>query len=529
MRRRDLLRMLLTLAAAPTLLPLGSERAWAQESEPPAEPMLPSGSPPAPSAAPPPSAPGSGPPGAATVVTFPAPLPGEIAQGPIPNNIVGLNVARLHQPIYVWATSDVVNANGGDWGYITVVWTMQDREDRMAEYNFQMFLDRCFEHHVQPIIRVATKFEAKREPTVPGQPAVKPNPQGAEGTWMRPDWDEPKKWLDFFERGRWPTRHAWIIVGNEPNLGREWGGEVDAAGYARYLDHFLDVFAGAPRFDVVSGALDISNTTALPVMQDALEFLDQMGATVPGLFERLPAWASNPYSVPGQGPGARYTHLAYEAELDRIGREMPVIITEAGHLQTGDEQEIARFYAQAFRDWMADPKVVAATPLFWHPDRNDFWMFELDRRGAFVSKSPTYELLRRLPRIAGSAEYEVTIQNTARTTPYEEAVAAAPPADEETDPAESPNAMAAAGGAGPNRPEAAPIVALRIANTDGQGARLRAGPSADSEAIAVLADGEVVQAVGPAHVEAGQAWRQVRAQDGTVGWVAADLLVPVEA
>lgn len=573
MQRRELLRMLLTLVATPTLLPLGSASVSAQEStpdgppgQPPAQPMLPSGPTSAPAAAPatPPEAGSSSP---APAAAFPSPLPGEIAQGPIPNNIVGLNVARLHQPLYIWAASDLVNANGGDWGYLTVVWTIQDRAAPMAEYNLQLFLDRCFEFHVQPIVRVATKFEAKREPTVPGQPAVKPNPQGAEGTWMRPDWDEPQKWRDFFERGRWPTRHAWIVVGNEPNLGREWGGEVDAAGYARYLAHFLDVFAGAPRFDVVSGALDISNTTALPVMQDALEFLDEMGKAVPGIFERLPAWASNPYSVPGQGPGARYTHLAYETELDRIGREMPVLITEAGHLQTGDEQEIARFYAQAFRDWMADPKVIAATPLFWHPDRNDFWMFELDKRGAFVHKSPTYELLRRIPRIAGSPEFTVTIENTARTTPFEVVVAEPAPDDGPDDakaastvgesdgdepdaarlessgtprtPGEPTIAVSPAGGvetAGrtPNMQQGVqargdPVLELRVANTEGQGARLRAAPSLTAELIAVLPDGAIVQAIGQERVVAEEGWRQVRAPDGIVGWIASELLVPARS
>ena len=567
MRRRDLLRILLTLAAAPTLLPFGAARISAQESapntapaagpasEPPVEPMLPPGSSPAPATAPPgsPAAPASSAPAAAPstppVDAFPAPLPGEIAQGPIPNNIVGLNVARLHQPLYIWAASDLVNANGGDWGYLTVVWTMQDREAPMAEYNLQLFLDRCFEFHVQPIVRVATKFEAKREPTVPGQPVVKPNPQGAEGTWMRPDWDEPQKWRDFFERGRWPTRHAWIIVGNEPNLGREWGGEVDATGYARYLDHFLDVFADAPRFDVVSGALDISNTTALPVMQDALEFLDAMGEAVPGLFARLPAWASNPYSVPGQGPSARYTHRAYEAELDRIGREMPVLITEAGHLQTGDEQEIARFYAEAFRDWMADPKVVAATPLFWHPDRNDFWMFELDKRGAFVRKSPTYELLRRLPRVAGSPEYAVTIANTARTTPFEAAEVApadgpkegpeVPGAESEArvrTPAEASSSARTPSDAGTVvrtsnaelsvRARGTPALELRVTNTGGQGANLRAAPSRAAELIAVLPDGAVVQAIGRESVVTEERWRHVRAPDGAVGWIVSDLLAP---
>ena len=68
------------------------------------------------------------------------------------------------------------------------------------------------------------------------------------------------------------------------------------------------MFKGAPRFDVVGGALDISNTTAMPVMQDALEFLDGMAEAVPGIFERLPAWASNPYRVLDRGPSARYTH-----------------------------------------------------------------------------------------------------------------------------------------------------------------------------------------------------------------------------
>ena len=204
MRRRDLLRGLLTLAAAPVLLPLGANSAAAQESGPgsgasgpPVQPMQPSGGAPA-TESPPATAPTEAPSGAspAAPAVQVAPLPGPIAQGPIPNNIVGLNVARLHQPNYIWATSDVVNANGGDWGYITVVWTIQDREDRMAEYNLQLFLDRCYEFHVQPIVRGATTFEAKREPTIPGQPAVKPNQQGAEGSWTRPDWDEPLRWRE---------------------------------------------------------------------------------------------------------------------------------------------------------------------------------------------------------------------------------------------------------------------------------------------------------------------------------------------
>jgi hypothetical protein len=574
MRRRELLTLLLGVgAAAPILLPLGVASVQAQEGGPAADqpdapdhtpdseaPLIPAAAQPevpAPAPVAPPRPPVE-------------PLPTRFAQGPLPNNIVGLNVARLHQPIYVWATSDAVNANGGDWGYITVVWTIEDRDARNAEYNFQQFLDRCFEHHVQPIVRVGTRFSRSNRPG--NSP---PGSKGAEGTWSRPDWDEPKRWRTFFEQATWPTRHAWIIVGNEPNLGREWGGAVDAAGYARYLAHFLDTFQDAPRFDVVSGALDISNHTALPEMQDALEFLDLMGETVPGIFARLPAWASNPYRVVSGGPGARYTHLAYEAEFDRIGREMPVLITEAGHLETGDEHEIAQFYAEAFRDWMADPKVVAATPLFWHPDRNEFWMFELDSKNRFVYKSPTYELLRRLPRVAGSPEYVATMGNVARTTSFEQQIVSGAPEDA---PAAGPAAAHAserpgdnwelegqvqpAGRARPgqggapdtsasttsstagNSQERQPTAAraapastgptgqarliLRVTNTGGMGARLRAAPSTGADAMTVLPDGATVQALGPAHETAEQSWQRVRADDGVEGWIAAELLTPAE-
>ena len=318
------------------------------------------------------------------------------AGAPSGNNIIGLNVARLRRDRYIWAAAELVNANGGDWGYLTVVFTAAERDTAQGEVFLQQLLDRCFEQHLQPIIRVATRFDVETE------------------TWSRPEPDDAERWRAFLEKGRWPTKHVWVIAGNEPNLGREWGGAVDSAAYAEYLSHFLDVFADSERFRVVNGPLDASNGTELPTMQDAYEFLAGMEAAVPGLFARLAGWSSNPYSVPHHGDHLRYTHRAYEAELAAIGRDMPVLITEAGHLNTGDEHEIAQFYEQAFRDWMADPRVVAVTPLFWHPDRGVYWMFDFDQHNRIVDKSPTYDLIRRLPRPRGSPEYAPEIENVAR-------------------------------------------------------------------------------------------------------------------
>ena len=214
-------------------------------------------------------------------------------------------------------------------------------------------------------------------------------------------------------KGRWPTKRVWVIAGNEPNLGREWGGEVDSASYAAYLSHFIDVFADSERFKVVNGPLDASNGSEMPKMQDAYEFLAGMEAAVPGSSRGWPAGrpirTACPITATACGTPTGRTRPSSQA----IGRDMPVLITEAGHLNTGDEHQIAAFYEQAFRDWMADPRVVAVTPLFWHPDRGVYWMFDFDqqqqghRQEPDVSADPgdsrVCEAPRSLPRRSGTS------------------------------------------------------------------------------------------------------------------------------
>jgi len=412
------------------------------------------------------------------------------------NNIIGLNVARLRNDRYIEVASDLANANGGDWGYLTAVFTAQERDFGSGEFLLQQLLDRCFENHLHPIIRVATRFN-----------------EGS-GFWARPEDDDAERWRAFFEKARWPTQQVWIVAGNEPNLGREWGGEVDAAGYAQYLSHFLDVFADSDRFKVANAPMDASNQTDLPIMQDDFEFLAEMDAAVPGIFERLQGWSSNPYRVLHQGDDLRYTHLAYEAELQAIGRDMPVLITEAGHLDTGDDKEIAEFYAEAFHDWMADPRVVAVTPLFWHPDRGVFWMFDFSNDGKMTYISPTYEVIKALPRVAGSPNYVTDRENVARVTPATILSRARDArARTETQPRRADL------GAGQDSQ-------LQVANTDGQGARLREQPSRSARSIQVVPDGAMVVAVGPEQDGEGLRWRPVKTADGARGWIAASLLAP---
>jgi hypothetical protein len=485
---------------------------------------------------------------------------------PSGNNIIGLNVARLRRDRYIWAAAELVNANGGDWGYLTVVFTATERDGPAGEQLLRELLDRCYESHLQPIIRVATRFD-----------------EGAE-TWSRPEPDDAERWRAFLEKGSWPTRRVWVIAGNEPNLGREWGGEVDSTSYAEYLSHFIDVFADSDRFKVVNGPLDASNTSEMPKMQDAYEFIAGMDAAVPGIFSRLSGWASNPYSVPNQGPELRYTHRAYEAELDAIGRDMPVLITEAGHLNTGDDKEVAAFYEGAFRDWMADSRVVAVTPLFWHPDRGVYWMFDFDKNSKVVEKSPTYDLIMHLPRMRGSPDYVPDFENVARgghpqgpkpsavalaprpsastsnngsteegaaAGPSEAAEATPPPATRTPLPSAPPTAtpmpptptsrtavvVPSFGGTpapspvastGPGAPTSSNTISrfFKVGNTDGDPVRVRSMPSRSSPAIASVTEGTRVQGLGTSQRGEDLVWQRIRISNGTEGWIATDFLTP---
>jgi hypothetical protein len=434
------------------------------------------------------------------------------------NNIVGINVARLTHDRYVAAAGDLVNSNGGEWGWLTLTWTREDRDIGHSEWLRDQLIDRCFQFRLHPIVRISTHYD-----------------EGS-GIWDRPTDDEPAKWRRFLEGGKWPSDVVYVIVGNEPNLGFEWGGEVDSASYARYLARFIDEFKNSPRFRIVNAPMDASNHTEMPKMQDAIEFMHGMRAAVPDIFDRLSAWASNPYRVPSGGDGIRFTHLAYRAELEAIGKQMPVLITESGLMETGSDAHTAEYFEQAYIDWAKDPLVVAATPLFWDPHKHDFWMFNPGIDGSVTKPSLTYERIFALPKRAGSPSFQhpLSVPGTPR-----------PPVDGATWPTVSqspPQPASEAMLVSPATSSAGPAVFAPWKVTPPFGANpltfqaategtrsLRALPSPDAPTVVDLDDdSQLTWAGGEARVD-GQLWRLVRTESGAEGWIVADSLRPADA
>lgn len=66
----------------------------------------------------------------------------------------------------------------------------------------------------------------------------------------------------------------------------------------------------------------------------------------------------------------------------------------------------------------------------------------------------------------------------------------------------------------------------QVSNTANIGVSLRGGPSTDNIRIELVAEGANLLVIGGPEEGSGFEWWQVRMDDGTEGWIAADFLVP---
>ena len=66
----------------------------------------------------------------------------------------------------------------------------------------------------------------------------------------------------------------------------------------------------------------------------------------------------------------------------------------------------------------------------------------------------------------------------------------------------------------------------RIGNTNTFGVYVRSEPGLKFEIVTQLSDGNRVELMGEAQLADGFNWQQVRLEDGRVGWVADNFLIP---
>ena len=229
------------------------------------------------------------------------------------------------------------------------------RADDLDPQRWQQFLDLCEQFDLTPVLRMATTWDVQQ------QAWLAPVPD-SDGTYA----SVARAYADFIAALDWPTVPH-IILLNEPNRGDEWGGQPDAAAYARFLvESSAAIRASTPDLRILNAALDLyaPNTGGQPfadgfVYQDAGSYLTAMLAAEPDLFEHVDIWNSHAYPqgftqppweqryqvdllnaaqsdlvLPPAGTNNRGVN-GYEWELwllDQLGVEAPpVMITEMGY------------------------------------------------------------------------------------------------------------------------------------------------------------------------------------------------------
>ncbi|MFA5933153.1 MAG: cellulase family glycosylhydrolase [Microgenomates group bacterium] len=272
-----------------------------------------------------------------------------------PNNKFGIHMISPTVDESSPAAS-LVNSNGGDWGYITILIESKSRDHN----KWQAFFDDLRRKHLIPIVRLATEPE--------------------KDYWKRPYDGEEIAWADFLDSLNWPTKNRYILVYNEPNQGQEWGGTVDPKSYARVLDKTIAALKNKnPDFFVINAGLDASAPQKTPKYMDEEVFLTQMEEEVPGILNKLDGWASHSYPNPGfvgspnnNGRISVRTWIWESLLLQRFTtKNLPVFITETGwkHAEglyhdksLPSAEKIGDYYKTAFSTAWNSNRIIAVTP-----------------------------------------------------------------------------------------------------------------------------------------------------------------------
>lgn len=264
----------------------------------------------------------------------------------VANNKFGIHIA---DPVDLEDAAALVNSSGGDWGYVTFVIQKGER----GTWRWQRVFDKMRELHLIPIARIATR--------------------GLGDTWEKPSFGEIDGWVSFLNSLNWVVKNRYVIIGNEPNHAKEWGGEINPEEYASYLKEFSQKLkAASSDFFVLPAGFDASAPTARnKETLDEVSYLKRMLAKEPDVFEHIDGWTSHSYPNPdfagsadGFGRGTVRTYNWELALLKSFGikKDYKVIISETGWVHDESARDLGDKFKVAYEGAWKDEKVIAVTP-----------------------------------------------------------------------------------------------------------------------------------------------------------------------
>lgn len=167
--------------------------------------------------------------------------------------------------------------------------------DDLEPERWQIFMDLCAQHNLIPIFRLATTYDPEQ------------------GFWQAPQLDEDgsyriwaQEYAHFLNTVQWPTPQKHVILLNEPNNGREWGGRPDPQAYAHFVSDVVPILRQEVENIVIANAafdLYAPNTGENPFpgtdlfFMDANSFMDDLYRINPNIFTLFDIWNSHAYPI----------------------------------------------------------------------------------------------------------------------------------------------------------------------------------------------------------------------------------------
>jgi hypothetical protein len=293
-----------------------------------------------------------------------------------PNNIYGIHI---HDESDLEDAANLVNSNGGDWGYVTIVIQKGERDHN----RWQKIFDKMRMLHLIPILRIATAEK--------------------DGGWEKGNFNEIPGWVDFLNNLNWVVENRYVVIGNEPNHAIEWGGEVNPEEYSDYLLAFAKALKEKNKdFFILPAALDASAPTN-HLHLNPTEFIKRMVKKNPEILDIIDGWNSHSYPNPEFSGSVfdkdsvsikSYVHEIETLKSLGLKKELPVFITETGwaHNQNKKElrhilispQEVGKRLTIAFQEVWTEKNIVAITPFIINYQGEPFSKFSWkDPSGSF--------------------------------------------------------------------------------------------------------------------------------------------------
>jgi len=303
----------------------------------------------------------------------------------VANNKIGIHILDVSE---LPNAAQLVNSNGGDWGYVTI--PIQAGDENLVKW--QAFMNQCKQYHVIPIIRLATQADYF-------------NTQ----VWRTPTEDDVLDFANFLNSLDWPTKNRYIIVFNEVNRADEWGGQADPSAYAHLLSFAVTAFkTESPDFFIISAGLDNAAPDLGTTYINEYNYLTQMNQAVPGIFNQIDGMASHSYPNPGFSQAPDATSLMgvgsfiHERSLieSMSNKQLPVFITETGWSSDSVSPDTqVQYYDQTFNTIWNDPDIVAITPFLLDAGAGPFEQFSfIDANG---NKTKQYQYFYNMHKVKG--------------------------------------------------------------------------------------------------------------------------------